>query len=254
MTGFFSQVPLKLLCVALFGLATVAFLTVLLGWHGLRRLDVPRVPRRAGCTWRWARSGSRWSPSVRPRSRRSSCFAITGASTRRPRWATFAAKRSDPTACASSCERHSRRRRNAMRGPATRPRHRLGPAGRASPRARRAGRTRPVAHRKRRPRRLPAAVDGHRFINLVARRTEAVPVAVPLDAQVRSVLVSSLSGPVLQQRDLVAPRRRRGVRLLFFQVAALEKMGRARKSSWRWAQRSLKESANYTLGAADLCF
>ena len=47
------------------------------------------------------------------------------------------------------------------------------------------------------PTRLPAAVEGHRFIDLVARRTEAVPVAVPLDAQVHSVLVSSLSGPVL---------------------------------------------------------
>ena len=34
MTGSLSQVPLKLLCVAILGLAAVAFLTVLLGGTG----------------------------------------------------------------------------------------------------------------------------------------------------------------------------------------------------------------------------
>ena len=46
MTGFLSQVPFKLLCAAVVGLTAAAALTLLLGWHGLRRLlDIPRVTR-----------------------------------------------------------------------------------------------------------------------------------------------------------------------------------------------------------------
>ena len=46
MTGLLAQVPNKLLWGAIAGVALLAVLTVVLAWHGLRRLfDLPRVPK-----------------------------------------------------------------------------------------------------------------------------------------------------------------------------------------------------------------
>jgi hypothetical protein len=199
MTGIFSQVPLKLFCVALFGLATVAFLTVLLGWHGLRRLlDVPRVPRpRAmylALVALWIAVVTIGATSVativllRDHRRIDApttlgdvrCEAIGSDHVRVELRTSLAAapERYEGPGDAAACTVWVRQ---------VELRSGLGVLG-----VRVLSRIESVG-----PRRLPAAVDGHRFIDLVARRTEAVPVAVPLDAQVHSVLVSSLSGPVL---------------------------------------------------------
>jgi hypothetical protein len=199
MTGILSHVPLKLLCVALVGLAAVAFLTVVLGWHALRRLfDVPRVPKPSAM---YLALGALWIGVV-----------IIGAAS----LATIAMLRDHrpvdaPTTLADvRCEPvgPDRVRLELRTSPAAAPetyevpgdanactvwvrqvvlRPGLGLLG-----VRVLSRIEGVG-----PVRFPAAAYGYRFIDLVARRTEALPVAVPPDAQLHSVLVSSLSGPVL---------------------------------------------------------
>ena len=229
MTGTLSQVPLKLLLVAILGLAAGAFLTVLLGWHGFRRRWMFRVSHaRAGCTWRWARSGLRSPRPARWRPRRSCCSAITGASTRRPRWATFAAKRSDPTACAWSCERRPRRRRNAMRSRATRApsgfgRSSCAPASAcsacASCRASKASDPRAFPPLSRSIGSSISSRAGPRRFRSPFRWTP----------QVHSVLVSSLSGPMLTNGGICQPRSKK-------RSDAREKVrGAGLKGAWRKA-------------------
>src|SRR5215471_1280875 len=49
MTTIINQLPFRMVSVTTIGLLAAAVLTLLLGWHGLRRLfDIPRVPRPAG--------------------------------------------------------------------------------------------------------------------------------------------------------------------------------------------------------------
>ena len=99
-----------------------------------------------------------------------------------------------------------------------------------APRPRHAGRARPFAHRKCRPHAPSRRVEGHRFIDLVARRTEAVPVAVPLDAQVHSVLVSSLSGPVLTNSGIKSLRTANTLYHYYFFWPRSKRSGAAKKS------------------------
>ena len=202
MTGSLSQVPLKLLCVAILGLAAVAFLTVLLGWHGLRRaLDVPRVTRPRGM---YLALGALWI-----------ALGMTGALAAATIVLLRDHRRIDaPTTLGDvRCEAvgADHVRVELRTPPAAAPEHYEVPGGTCTVWVRQVelrpglgmlgvrvlSRIEGVG-----PVRLPAAVQGHRFIDLVARRTETVPVAVPLDAQMHSVLVSSLSGPVLTNSGL----------------------------------------------------
>ena len=200
MSGILGQVPLKLLCVALVGLAAVAFLTVLLGWHGLRRaLDVPRVPRPRAM---YVALGALWI-----------ALAMTGAMA----VATIALLRDHrridaPTTLGDvRCEAvgSDHVRVELRTPPAAAPEHYDVPGDACTVWVRQVelrdglgvlgvrvlSRIESIGTARR-----PTAVEGGRFIELVARRTEAVPVTVPLDAQVHSVLVSSLRGPVLTNR------------------------------------------------------
>jgi hypothetical protein len=199
MTTILSQVPLKLLCAALFGLAAIAFLTLLLGWHALRRmLDVPRVPRPGAM---YLALGTLWIGVVALGATSVATIGLLRDHRRIDAPTTLGDVRCEPagpdhvrvelrTSAAAAPERYE------LPGDATactvwvrqvELRTGLGMLGvRVLSRIERVG---PVL--------LPAAVQGHRFIDLVARRTEALPVAVPLDAQMHSVLVSSLTGPVL---------------------------------------------------------
>jgi hypothetical protein len=199
MTAILSQVPVKLVCSALLGLAAVAFLTVLLGWHALRRLlDVPRVPRPGamylvlGALWIGVVAIGAASVAtillLRDHRRIDApttlgdvrCEAIGSDHVRvelrtSP---TAAPQRYDVAGDAAACTVWVRQ---------VELRSGLGLLG-----VRVLSRIEGVG-----PTRLPAAGEGNRFIDLVARRSEAFPVTVPLDAQLHSVLVSSLSGPVL---------------------------------------------------------
>src|SRR5678815_1256904 len=196
MTGFFSQVPMKLLCAAVVGLAAAASLTVLFGWHGMRRaLDVPRVPRPPamyvvlGALWvalitigsmsvvtmlllrdhqrvdaRTALADVRCD-AVSPGRVRAELRTSLGVDPERYEF--------DGDACVVTVRQVELRPGLDLLG--VRVLSRIDSVG-------------PVQ----RPTR---SLRGGRFVNLVARRTEAVPVTVPVDAQVHSLQVSSLSGP-----------------------------------------------------------
>jgi hypothetical protein len=199
MTTILTQVPLKLLCAALFGLAAIAFLTLVLGWHALRRmLDVPRVPKPGAM---YLALGALWLGVVVIGATSVVTIGLLRDHRRIDAPTTLADIRCEPagpdhvrvelrTSPSAAPERYE------LPGDASactvwvrqvELRTGLGMLGvRVLSRIERVG----SFH-------LPVAAQGHRFIDLVARRTEALPVAVPLDAQMHSVLVSSLTGPVL---------------------------------------------------------
>jgi hypothetical protein len=197
MTATLSQVPLKLLLVAILGLAAGAFLTALLGWHGIRRLlDVPRVPRprgmylALGALWiAFATAGAMAAATiVLLRDHRPIDAPTTLGDVRCEAVGSGRVRVELRTSRAAAPERYDLPgdactvwvRQVALRSG-------LGVLG-----VRVLSRIESVG-----PTRLPAAVEKHRFIDLVARRAETLPVAVPVDAELHSVLVSSLSGPIL---------------------------------------------------------
>ena len=197
MTGIFSQVPLKLLCVGLVGLAAAAFLTGLLAWHGLRRLlDVPRVPRPGGM---YLALGALWIAAAAVGAMSVETIVLMRDHQRIDAPTTLGDVRceavgSDRVRVELRTSRAAAPERYDVPGDACTVwvrqvalRSGLGVLG-----VRVLSRIESVG-----PIRRSAVVEGHRFIDLVARRSETLPVAVPVDAEVHSVLVSSLSGPIL---------------------------------------------------------
>ena len=196
MTAILSQVPLKLLCVAFVGMAAAVFLTGFLIWHGLRRvLDVPRVPRPSGM---YVALGALWLTA-----------SVVGAMSVGTIILMRDHQRIDaPTALGDvRCEPLGDHLRVELRTSREAAPEQYDVAGGACTVWVRQVELRPgmgllgvrvlsriesVGQVRR-----PTVVQRSRIIDLVARRTEAVPVAVPLDAQAHAVLVSSLSGPVL---------------------------------------------------------
>jgi hypothetical protein len=214
MTGWTAQVPGSLLCGALVGVALAAGLTLLLGWHGMRRLfGVPRVPRPRAM---YVVLGGFWLALV------VGCSAAL---------ATIALLRDyrrvdGPTQLAEvSCAPVGQDRAQLQ----------LRPAAPAAPERYdvedvrgdacivwvnlvelRAGLGRLGVHALSRVESVgltarPAANPGwltphprrtRGFVDLVVRKAETIPIAVPRDAGARRVLVSSQSGPTLQQSGI----------------------------------------------------
>lgn len=197
MTGIFSQVPLKLLCVAALGLAAAAFLTVLLAWHGMRRvLDVPRVTRPRAM---YLALGALWIGGLVIGAASVGTIVLLRDHQRIDAPTTLGAVRCEPAGA-------DHLRVELRTSPAAAPEQYDVAGGACTVWVRQVELRSGIAvlgvHVLSRIEsvgsvRRPAAVDKRRFIDLVARRTETVPVAVPQDAQEYSVRVSSLSGPVL---------------------------------------------------------
>jgi hypothetical protein len=210
MTGLLAQVPGKLLCGALVGAALAAVLTVLLSWHGLRRVfDMPRVPKPLAM---YVTLGGFWAALV------VGCFAavVTIALLRdyrrvdgptqlaEVRCAPAGPDRAQlelrPASSLAPPERYDMQAGKGcvvwVKQVVLRPG--LGPLGlHALSRVESVGATaRPAAN--------PAWLTPHpqpapRLVNLVVRSAETIPVAVPVDAGARLMIVSSPDGPTLQQ-------------------------------------------------------
>ena len=202
MTGIVNHVPLKLVCIAVVGLFAAAVLTLMFGWHGLRRLfDVPRVPRPCGMYLALAALwiglvgiGSmavgtimllRDHQRVDARTQLAEVRCeVAGADHVRVELRTSSAV--DPEqydfpgdACLVRVQQVELRSGLAILG--IRALSRIDGVG-------------PI-HRP------AASLDwkARRFVDLVTRRNEVVSVAVPLDAQLRSVQVSPATGPTLDR-------------------------------------------------------
>lgn len=202
MTGMMSQVPFRLVVVAVVGLAAAGVLTLMLGWHGLRRLlQIPRVPRPRGM---YLALGALWIALVTIGAMSVGTMVLLRDHRRVDTSTQLAEIRCEAvgadhvrvelrTPLAASPERYD------IPGDAcvvwvkqVELRPGLGLLGvRVLSRIESVG---PV-------RRAAANPDwkSRRFAGLVTRKIEAVPVAVPPDAQMHSVLVSSLTGPALDQ-------------------------------------------------------
>jgi len=202
MTGIVHEVPLKLVSVAVGGLFAAAVLTLMFGWHGLRRLlDVPHVPRPRGI---YLALGALWialvvtgSMSVgtilllrdhqrvgaRTQLAEVRCEAVGAGHVRAEVRTSFAVAPEQYDFAGDACPVW-------VRQIELRPGLGILGVGVLS-------RIESVG-----PIRRPAAnVDrtARPLVDLVTRRTEIVAVSVPPDAQERSLLVSSLGGPTLDR-------------------------------------------------------
>ena len=211
MTGLLAQVPGKLLGGVVLGVLVLVALTLLLAWHGLRRVfDVPRVPRPRAM---YVALGAVWLTLA------TACAGALGAivllrdyrNVDRP---TELAE----VRCAAVDDGRMRLDLHAasVAAPETyqiegdvcviwvkqvelRPGlQRLGI--RALSRVEGVGAlVRPAAN----PDWLtPQPRGAGRLVNLVVRDTRTVPVAIPIDAPTRTVLISSPTGPALRQSPI----------------------------------------------------
>jgi hypothetical protein len=205
MTTIINQLPFPMVSVATIGLLAAAVLTLLLGWHALRRLfDIPRVPRPAGM---YVTLGALWIALV--------TFGAMSAGTMvllRDHQRVDARTPLADVRCEAVSPGHVRA--EVRTSPSAAPEHydfagdtcivgvrqvelrrAIGLLGvRVLSRIESVGPVRrPVANPEWKSRRV---------VDLVARRTEAISVAVPADAQVHSVLASSLHGPTLAQNAI----------------------------------------------------
>jgi hypothetical protein len=211
MTGWLAQVPAKLLCSALVGVALVAGLTLLLAWHGMRRLfGVPRVPRPRAM---YVALGGFWIALAAGFSAVIVTIALLRDYRRVDGPTTLAEVRCLPVGL-------DRLELELRPAPLARPerydvegdtcvvwvkqvelRPGLGRLGlRALSRVDGVG---PIARPSANPDWLtPRPQRARRLVNLVVRSSATVPVAVPLDARARLTIVSSPNGPTLQQSPI----------------------------------------------------
>ena len=208
MTGWLAQVPGKLLCSALVVMAMVAALTVLLGWHGLRRLfGVPRVPRPRAM---YVVLGGFWIALILVCSAAVAMIALVRDYQPVDRMTQLAEVRCAPV----GLDRAEAELRPAP--PATPERYqiegdacivwvnhvelRTGIARLGVHALSRVEGVGPIPRPGTNPDWLTPRPQGPRgLVGLIVRRAEMVPVAVPLDARGRITIVSSPSGPRLQQ-------------------------------------------------------
>jgi len=207
MIGWIAQVPGKLLCGALVGLALAAALTLLLGWHGLRRMfGVPRVPRPRAM---YVVLGGFWLALVVGCSAAVATIVLLRDYRRVDRPTELAEVSCAPTG-------QDRAQLQLRPTPPAAPerydvpgdacvvwveqvelRSGLGSLGvHALSRVERVG---PIARPVVNPGWLtPRPPRARGFVDLVVRRAATIPVAVPRGAGGRLVLVSSPSGPTVQ--------------------------------------------------------
>jgi hypothetical protein len=207
MTGLLDQVPAKLFCGALLAAVSGAALTLLLGWHGIRRMfGVPRVPRPRAM---YLALSTLWVALV------ATSFAAIGMILLlRDHQRVDGRTALGEVRCVASGPDHLQMQlltslsaapeRYDLEGDACivwvkqeELRPGLAVLGvRAISRIDRIG---PLARPDANPEWLtPRRFLGRRLRDLVVRRTEAVPVTVPLGAQKRLVVVSSPGGPTLE--------------------------------------------------------
>ena len=207
MTGLLAQVPNKLLGGAIVGVVLLAALTLLLAWHGLRRLfDMPRVPKPRAMYVVLAGS---WLALV------TVCSAAIGAIAllRDYRQVDRPTQLAEVRCVVADLDRLELE----LRSPASPRPERYDVAGnacivwvkqvelrpglgrlglRALSRVEGVG---PVVRPAANPGWLtPQPQRAGRLVDLFVRHTATVPVTVPLDQQARLVLVSSPTGPTLQ--------------------------------------------------------
>jgi hypothetical protein len=208
MTELLGQVPAKLLFSALLAVVFGAVLTLLLGWHGIRRLaGIPRVPRPR---MMYVALSTLWVVLAM------TAFAAIGmifllrdhrGVDGRTQLAEVRCQAVGPdrlqvellTSPSAAPERYD------VEGDAcivwvnqTEVRPGFAMLGvRAVSRIDRVGQ---LARPNTNPEWLtPRASQGRRLTDLVVRPTEAVPVTVPVDAQKRLIVVSTPGGPTLEQ-------------------------------------------------------
>ena len=212
MTGWFAQVPGTLLCGALVVMAMAAAMTVMLAWHGLRRVfGVPRVPRPRAM---YVVLGGFWLALV------AACSAAvaTIALLRDYRPVDRATALADVRCAPLGLDRAEAELRPAP--PAAPERYQvegdacivwvnqvelrpgLGRLGvRTLSRVEGVG---PIPRPGTNPDWLTPRPDGPRgLVNLIVRKTETVPVSVPLDARARQTIVASPSGPPVIQQSAI---------------------------------------------------
>ena len=207
MTGLLAQVPNKLLGGAIVGVALLAVLTVVLAWHGLRRVfDLPRVPKPRAM---YVVLGGSWLALVMV------CSAAIGAIAllRDYRHVDRPTQLAEVRCAVADLDRLELE----LRPPSSATPERYGVAGdtcivwvkqvelrpglgglglRALSRVEGVG---PVVRPAANPGWLtPQPQRARRLLDLFVRHTTTVPVSVPLDPRARLVLVSSPTGPTLQ--------------------------------------------------------
>jgi hypothetical protein len=207
MTGWLAQVPGTLLGSALAVMVLAAAMPVLLGWHWLRRVfGVPRVPRPRAM---YVVLGGFWIALIVVCSAAVATIALLRDYQRADRPTTLAEVRCAPvglervemelrTAPAAASERYQ------VEGDAcivwvnhVELRPGLGLGVRALSRVEGVG---PIPRPGTNPNWLTPRPQGPRgLVNLIVRKTETVPVAVPLDARARLTIVASPNGPTIQQ-------------------------------------------------------
>jgi hypothetical protein len=206
--GWLAQVPGTLLYGAIAAMTMAAVLTMLLGWHALRRLlGIPRVPRPRAM---YVVLGGFWIALVAACSAAVATIAMLRDYRPVDRATALAEVRCAPV----GLDRAEAELRAAPAAPPERYqvegdacivwvnqvelRPGLGRFGvRALSRVEGVG---PIARPGANPDWLTPRPQGPRgLVNLLVRRTETVPVAVPLDASARLTIVSSPSGPTVRQ-------------------------------------------------------
>jgi hypothetical protein len=207
MTGLLAQVPNKLLWGAIAGVALLAVVTVVLAWHGLRRLfDLPRVPKPRAMYFVLVGS---WLALV------TVCSAAIGAIAllRDYRHVDLPTQLAEVRCAVADLDRLELE----LRPPSSPTPERYDVAGdkcivwvkqvelrpglgglglRALSRVEGVG---PIVRPAANPGWLtPEPQRARRLVDLFVRNTTTVPIAVPLDQRARMVLVSSPTGPTLQ--------------------------------------------------------
>jgi hypothetical protein len=211
MTGWLAQVPGTLLATVLIGGALTVALTALLAWHAARRLlDIPRVPKPPAM---YVALGGCWLALVAGCAAAIATIVLLRDYRRVDSPTELAEVRCTPTG-------EDRAQVDLRPGP-------LAPAERYEVEAdgcvvwvnhvelrpglsalgvRALSRVEGVgtfARRAVNPTWLrPRAQQQGRFVNLLVRRAETVPVAVPMTTGTRVVLVSSPGGPVIQHGSI----------------------------------------------------
>jgi len=203
MTELLRQVPAKLLCCAVLAVLFSAALTLLLGWHAIRRLaGIPRVPRPPET---YVALSTTWLLLV------ATGLVAIGAIVllrdhRRVDGRTELAEvrcraagpdrvrmevRASPSAAPESYDLEG----NACVVWVKQVELRPGLAILGVPAVSRIDGIGPVPRPNANPEWLtPRPVPGRRLLDLVVRRTESVPVTVPVDAERSQVVLSSLGG------------------------------------------------------------
>ena len=202
MTGLVIQMLLKLVSTAVIGLFAVAVLTALLGWHGLRRLlDVPRVPRPRAL---YLALGAVWVGLVTIGSMAAGTLLLL-----RDHQRVDPGTRLADVRCEQNGPDHVQAE---LKMPLAASPELYDFAGAACQVWVRQVQLRPglgllgvrVLSRIESvgPVRRPVVNPERGWLDLVARRVETISVAVPADAQVHSVLVSSGGGPTLSDNRI----------------------------------------------------